>query len=210
MTISVVLFVLLCTIALFTGPSKPAPVAATTPAREAIDPTVVYNLVNDERQKAGVGRLSLNPKAVKAAESKCQDMVANDYYEHVNPKTGVHGYQYTIDAIPTGTYFNENLTQGTVETNALVVKSWVDSPDHKATMLEPKFTDTGVAVCKIPSEPENSRTVVQEFVEVKATPPPSSPSPSKSTYCTSTPNYSYSVNSYGPTKNYTGTSTYCN
>jgi uncharacterized protein YkwD len=141
-------------------------------AREAIDPTVIYNLVNDERQNAGVQRLSLNPLAQQAAQQKCDDMVAGDYYDHLNPTTGEHGYKYAINLVKNGVFFNENLNQGDVLTNAQFVKGWINSPGHKATMLDPKFTDTGVAVCKIPSESENSRTVVQEFIQVDNTSKP--------------------------------------
>lgn len=173
-TLSIIaIYIVVCIVAAILdigqGESKVAPVGAT-PKTEVIDPFTIYNLVNEQRVKASVQPLSNNPLATKAAQQKCQEMVDQDYFEHINPKTGVHGYQFAINAIPKGTFFNENLTEGGAVTNAEVVQFWLDSAGHKATLLEPKYTDTGLAVCHRPSQPADSHIVVQEFVQIPPTP----------------------------------------
>lgn len=133
---------------------------------ETISASAVYNLVNEKRVNAAVQPMSNNPQATEAAEKKCAEMDEQDYYDHVNPKTGQHGDKYAMDTIPDGILFSENMTESIFINNAEVVQAWMDSPDHKANMLEPKWTDTGIAVCHRHSQPEGSFTVVEEFVQI--------------------------------------------
>jgi uncharacterized protein YkwD len=142
----------------------------TTPvvAPETISTYAIYNDVNAARRAANVPTLSLNPLATQAAKEKCQDMVTNDYYAHINPKTGLHGYAYAENLIPSGKYFNENLNEGYSPTNQGWVDSWLNSLDHKTTMLDPSYTDTGLAICHRPSSSAGTITVVQEFISIPA------------------------------------------
>lgn len=141
------------------------PAATSAPVREEITSAAIYNLVNDERQKAGVARLSQNPALNDSAKKKCDDMVAGNYYEHMNPTTGRSGYEYINEAVENERSASENLNQGIFTANKFVIDGWLNSASHKAAMLDPKYTDTGVAVCHIPSEPANSVTVVQHFLK---------------------------------------------
>jgi uncharacterized protein YkwD len=159
------LIVSVVVVAVAAAHAKP-PVPVVAP--ETISTAALYNDVNAARQAANVAALSQNPLATQAAEQKCQDMVTNDYYAHINPKTGEHGYAYAEKLIPSGTLFNENLNEGYSPTNQGWVDSWLNSPDHKATMLDPKFTDTGLAICHRPSSPAGTITIVQEFIGVPA------------------------------------------
>jgi uncharacterized protein YkwD len=140
----------------------------TTPvvAKEQISTAAIYNEVNAARHAAGVQVLSLNTLATKAAEARCQDMVTKDYYDHVNPTTGEEWYKTVERLVPGGLLYNENIIEGGGLKNQDYVNSWLNSPGHKATMLEPRFTDTGLAICHRKSQPADSLLIVQEFVQM--------------------------------------------
>jgi uncharacterized protein YkwD len=176
--------------------------------REDITAASLYNLVNQERQKAGVTALSFNDKLNESAELKCEDMVAHQYYEHENPKTGERGGKFVFKVLPNATLASENLDQGTMPNSQQVITDWLNSPSHKAAMLDPKWTDTGFATCQPPGQPEGSRTIVQHLAIVKEQQvQPSQAQPQQSTRqsCVSTPQYMY----IGLDKHYTGTTTTC-
>lgn len=129
------------------------------PKKEVIDANTIYTLVNNERNKAGAPLLARNAQLDSAATSKCNDMATTNYYSHVNP-SGKHGYQFAQDAVANDKTVAENLNQGTYYTNANYITSWLNSPPHKAAMLDPQYVDTGVAVCKS----NGLDTIVQFFV----------------------------------------------
>lgn len=124
----------------------------------------VYLALNDVRRDNSLPQFSRNTYLDKTAKQKCDDMAKYKYYEHVNPKTKIKFDTY-INAIPM--YHNgasENLNQYVFVDSTEVVTSWMESPEHKASILDPKYTDVGLATCKLnPSEPKET-TVVQHKV----------------------------------------------
>lgn len=120
----------------------------------AIDPNQIATLVSEERTKRYIPELKQDQRLMNSAKLKCQDMVKNDYYDHVNPTTGLHGYEYIYDLVPEAGYvISENLYQTRVEIQNYstgpveIVKAWVDSKDHKKAMLSSRYNLTGVATC---------------------------------------------------------------
>ena len=88
-----------------------------------------------------------NTKLDLAAMAKAQDMFKNQYFEHVspsgvNPGDLVKGFGY--DYIVTG----ENLILGNFKSEAELVQRWMDSPGHRANILNDRFADIGVAIIK--------------------------------------------------------------
>lgn len=164
------------------------PLATQTQASETISTVAIYNDVNAARHGAGAQILSLNPLETQAAEEKCQDMVTNDYYAHASPITGDLGYVYAQHLITNGTWFNENLDEGNLTTNQAWVSNWLSSPGHKATMLDPRFTDTGLAICHRPSSQAGYITIVEEFVAIPASQTAAQATPTQTkTVCKSYP-----------------------
>lgn len=103
-----------------------------------------------------------NAKLNAAALAKANDMFLNQYFEHVSP-TGVDPgtlvKSYSYDYIVTG----ENLILGNFESEKELVQLWMDSPGHRANILNGRFTEIGVAILK---GVYNGKTVwigVQEF-----------------------------------------------
>lgn len=56
------------------------------------DATEILELVNQERQSKGVSPLAVDERLVASAREKAEDMVKNQYLEHISPATGVDGY----------------------------------------------------------------------------------------------------------------------
>lgn len=109
-----------------------------------INKSEVIKVTNEERTKAGVGKLKENSLLNQAAAKKAADMFANDYWAHVSPSGTTPwfffdevGYRYT--------YAGENLARD-FDTSSGVVAGWMGSPSHKDNMLSGNYSDIGVAV----------------------------------------------------------------
>lgn len=104
----------------------------------------IVALINEERQKSGLAPLSVNTKLDQAARLKAQDMVLNDYFAHTSP-AGISpwhwfsksGYDYQLAG--------ENLAIDFNDAQA-VIKAWMNSPSHRANILNPNFSEIGVAI----------------------------------------------------------------
>jgi uncharacterized protein YkwD len=118
-----------------------------------------------DQQRAANGKLpALKENTVldAAALSKANDMFTNQYFEHVSP-SGVapgqlierFGYLY-IEA-------GENLILGNFASEQEVVQDWMNSPGHRANILNKNYTEIGVAVVKGTYQGKTVWIGVQEF-----------------------------------------------
>jgi uncharacterized protein YkwD len=106
----------------------------------------VIDITNKERANNGnLPALTENSKLAFSAEKKLQDMFVKGYFEHVSPVgVGVGdlgnqvGYEYII--------IGENLALGNFKDNQSLVTAWMNSPGHRANILNNKYTEIGVAV----------------------------------------------------------------
>lgn len=133
----------------------------------------VLNQTNKERVKQGLKALSLNTSLNKSATAKLNDMFTNQYFEHVSP-SGVsvsdlvrdEGYEYIV--------VGENLALGNFGGDIQVVTAWMNSPGHRANILDARFMDIGIAVGRGKYNGKEQWIAVQHF----AKPLSSCPSPS--------------------------------
>ena len=103
-----------------------------------------------------------NAQLNAAAKAKAEDMFLNQYFDHVSP-SGIdpgklvksNGYDYIV----TG----ENLILGNFNSEADVVKAWMNSPGHRANILNERFADIGVAMVKGSYKGQITWIGVQEF-----------------------------------------------
>ncbi len=103
-----------------------------------------------------------NAKLNAAALNKANDLFKNQYFEHVSP-SGIDpgtlvknaGYDYIVSG--------ENLILGNFKNEAEVVQKWMDSPGHRANILNNRFTEIGVAVIKGTYKGQTAWVGVQEF-----------------------------------------------
>lgn len=142
-------------------PQTPVKVASTAgaaaPASVPLNATTIFTLVNAERTQRGLKPLIRDTRLDASAQTKADDMYINNYFGHVSPSTGVHGYE-NIDP-KLCSYRSENLTETYVgETGNLSeksVESWIKSTSHREAILNPQYSLTGVAV--------SGNKVVQHF-----------------------------------------------
>ncbi|MGY6018762.1 sigma-70 family RNA polymerase sigma factor [Streptomyces spinosirectus] len=120
-----------------------APQASSTPSDTVAQ---VVALVNQERAKAGCGALTEDPQLEKAAQGHSDDMAARGFFDHTNPDGADPGQRITAAGYKWSTY-GENIAQGQ-QTAAAVMESWMNSPGHRANILNCSFKDIGVGVHK--------------------------------------------------------------
>ncbi|MEK5232013.1 CAP domain-containing protein [Lysinibacillus sp. FSL K6-0232] len=122
---------------------QPTPPATSTPSTDvnAFEQEVV-TLTNAERTKAGLAPLQTDAPLMAAAREKSQDMQKNKYFSHTSPTFGspfdrmkALGIKYKAAG--------ENIAQGQRSPQE-VVQAWMDSPGHRANILNAKFTHIGV------------------------------------------------------------------
>ncbi len=104
----------------------------------------IIQLVNEERQKQGLDPLKVNSKLNDAALSKAYDMFDKQYWDHFAPD-GKKPWDFITEAGFDYVYAGENLAKNFTSSDQ-VVKAWMDSPTHKANILNPKFTNIGLAI----------------------------------------------------------------
>lgn len=142
---------------------RPAKKSASAPAQSARPPqsapstpqaqstpsdtvTQVVALVNKERAAAGCGPLTEDPQLEKAAQGHSDDMAARNFFDHTNPDGADPGQRITAAGYRWSTY-GENIAQGQ-QTPQAVMDSWMNSPGHRANILNCSFKDIGVGVHK--------------------------------------------------------------
>ncbi|UUN30327.1 sigma-70 family RNA polymerase sigma factor [Streptomyces sp. FIT100] len=138
---------------------KPAPTTARpkpkpTPTPQRPDPVPeppsggpaqqVLALVNAERAEAGCGPVSANGKLATAATGHSADMAARDYFDHTSPDGEDPGDRITAAGYSWSTY-GENIARGQ-QTPASVMESWMNSPGHRANILNCSFKELGVGI----------------------------------------------------------------
>lgn len=103
----------------------------------------IFNLVNEERRKAGVPELSLRSEVVPIARSHAKDMWQRKYFSHVSPEGKDVGTRLDDGNIDY-TFAGENLALAPSVTTAHT--GLMNSEGHRANILEPSFKRMGIGV----------------------------------------------------------------
>ncbi len=116
----------------------------------------------NRRTVSGLPDLIENERLNNSAQKKVEDMFNKQYFEHVSPSgVGVsdladeQGYEFII--------IGENLALGNFKNDEAVVTAWMNSPGHRANILNTKYTEIGVAVQKGTFEGKEVWLAVQHF-----------------------------------------------
>jgi uncharacterized protein YkwD len=134
--------------------SRDCPNANLTPKTDNIGSVTAATLclVNDERARFGESPLTEDPRLSGAAAGHSRDMDERHYFEHVSP--GGQTLLMRVQAsgfIPKGRVgytLGENIAWGTLwlGTPHSIVKAWMDSPGHRANILNAGFRYTGIGI----------------------------------------------------------------
>ncbi|MGN0613355.1 MAG: CAP domain-containing protein [Porcipelethomonas sp.] len=108
--------------------------------------TLMLKLVNDERAKAGVPPLSLNPTLVAMADIRAAE--AAESFSHTRPD-GTSCFTVFDDFNMSYSYCGENLAAGS-STPEGAFRQWIESEGHYENMVDPNYTEIGVGYCYDP------------------------------------------------------------
>ncbi|MEO3826730.1 CAP domain-containing protein [Actinomadura sp. B10D3] len=112
--------------------------------------TAVVTLTNAERAKAGCKALRIDQRLVVAARKHSADMAAKNYFDHTS-RNGDSPWKRMEDAgYPSPGA--ENIAKG-YPTAAAVVKGWMNSPGHRANILNCGLRAIGVGKASGPGGP---------------------------------------------------------
>jgi uncharacterized YkwD family protein/spore coat assembly protein SafA len=104
--------------------------------------TEVIRLVNEIRAKNGLAALKYNWELCRVARYKSQDMKDRGYFSHTSPTYGSPFQMMKSFGISYKTA-GENIAMG-YKTPRAVVDGWMNSPGHRANILNSSFTEIGV------------------------------------------------------------------
>lgn len=131
-----------------------APVISLEPQNESVEviseinkmENEVVRLVNVERKKKGLAPLTANAQLSNVARLKSQDMINKKYFSHYSPTYGSPFDMMKKFGIKFS-YAGENIAMGQT-TPAAVMKSWMNSPGHRANILNANYNQIGVGAAK--------------------------------------------------------------
>ena len=105
--------------------------------------TQMFNDVNHERTSRGIAPLSLSSKITTVAEAYAWDMWTRHYFSHYNPEGKTVADRFKAAGIPY-TFAGENLALTPTEATAMT--GLMNSPGHKANILDTNFHLVGIGV----------------------------------------------------------------
>ena len=112
----------------------------------------VLELVNDERALVGLPPLDMDVRLSEAAQLHSDDMGVNGYFSHTS-QDGTTFDQRIVAAGYTPWYaLGENIAAGQ-NTPEWVMDAWMNSPGHRANILNPDFDHIGIGYVYVPGSP---------------------------------------------------------
>jgi len=146
-------------------PAAAAIVAAQPSETLTAEEKRLVELVNAERWRDGLGRLRVDPVLVQAARDHSREMAVKHYFDHTSPtpglETGMKRYLAALRDRPKYAYLGENLFYCSVVDVNRGHHRLMGSPDHRANILDGKFTGIGVGVY---TSPDGQFWVTQMFL----------------------------------------------
>jgi len=143
------------------GPEK-TPIVKEHGERGIITRQGIIQHTNKQREDYGLPSLEENEKLNQAAMEKARDMFENQYFAHQSPDgkgaedlVGEAGYEYIL--------VGENLAMGLFENNEDLVEGWMNSPDHRKSILTEGYQEIGIGVGKDDYEGNEIWMAVQIF-----------------------------------------------
>lgn len=139
-------------------------------AMASVYSSALEDMANSDRGTSSLPALTVNPLLEKAAQEKADDMLAKGYFAHYSPDGSAPwhwiskvGYQYV--------YAGENLAIDFSDSSA-VEQAWLNSPTHRANIMNPHYTEMGVAIASGNYEGRQTTFVVEVFASPLPVPVP--------------------------------------
>jgi uncharacterized protein YkwD len=118
-------------------------IGETKPGEAAALQSEAARFLNAYRAKAGLARLSSEPRLVRAASAQCAIMIAHGKIGHAfGPGTSFSERMFRAGVAPG--YHAENVARGQ-RSVAEVMQAWMKSRGHRRNMLDPQMSSFGIA-----------------------------------------------------------------
>jgi uncharacterized protein YkwD len=118
--------------------------------------------VNKRRIENGLPQLIVNQKLILAAQSKADHMQENEYFSHIDSRTGKKWSDFIKDQKYSYVVAGENLANGFYEVETMV-QAWIDSPTHRENIMNTSVDETGIGISYGKLEGNPTIFVVQMF-----------------------------------------------
>ncbi len=124
---------------------KTPPTTTETPASGITKASIIYWTNQARKENGNLPPLTENKVLNGTATAKTNDLFAKSYFEHTSP-SGVTvatqaqgaGYEYIM--------IGENLALGNFASGEAIVDAWMNSPGHRANILNDRYTEIGIGV----------------------------------------------------------------
>jgi len=124
-------------------------------------PAVVVDLTNNERAAVAARPLVRSAVLDRAANLKAADMAAGEYFSHDSPK-GITPWHWFREVGYVYAHAGENLAVYFSDSDE-VVEAWMDSPTHRANIVNNTYQEIGIGTAKGKYQGYNTVFVVQLF-----------------------------------------------
>jgi uncharacterized protein YkwD len=123
-------------------PTKAAP---STPAGDSLASTraAILSLVNEQRATAGCKPLTASSSLDGLAQAFSDDLAARGFFDHTDPEG--HTPWDRAKARGISNLGGENIARGQADAEA-VMDAWMNSPGHRANILNCDYTTLGVGI----------------------------------------------------------------
>ncbi len=138
-----------------TAPGSSSTTTTTSPATPSSYPTIppvtsltadqqsLVDMVNQARANAGLAPLTVDFRLVSVAQAKAQDMKTNNYFGHISPTYGTPWAMMAAVGLNVQ-WAGENIAYNDSVAGAMA--AWMQSPGHRANILDPRFTHIGIGI----------------------------------------------------------------
>jgi uncharacterized protein YkwD len=123
-------------------PTVAPPTVSICPVTNTSYEARVIELINIERANAGLSALSAQGQLGSAAQLHSADMACNNYFSHTGLDGSSSGDRAQRQGYGSG-FVGENIAAGYSSPES-TVKGWMNSPGHKANILNVDYTEIGV------------------------------------------------------------------
>lgn len=124
-------------------------------------PAVIVSETNEERRDDALPPLVRNPILDAAATMKAEHMAANQYFAHFSPD-GISPWYWFEQSGYSFVHAGENLAIYFTDSSE-VVDAWMNSPTHRANILDAQYREIGLGVAEGEFEGYDTIYVVQLF-----------------------------------------------
>lgn len=113
------------------------------PSADEANETAIFLAMNEQRALFGLEPLTLDADLTQSSRLHSEDMAFNDFTEHEGSDGSSGGDRINLTCYEWDTW-GENIGWGYGGDIDLMMDFWLNSPPHRAAILNPDFEDVGI------------------------------------------------------------------